>query len=138
LKEELVNRFRSEEWSQAMRQALAEAQSNLAKVKIDEKEIRKAVEKAEKALAQSRRQMASRISAAEDERRRHYATQRFGGHDTARGRTYVQHGPPSEIESRPGVREVWRYSDGREFEFTGQNYDLTRLRIGGADYKRVE
>jgi hypothetical protein len=38
-------------------------------------------------------------------------------------------GPPQEIESHPSsFREVWRFLDGREFEFNGERYELTAER----------
>lgn len=61
----------------------------------------------------------------EIERRFRYAEERFGrdgvnGVLTDRGRTYVKMGPPDEIESHPGVKEVWRYRSGnRLLEFDG-------------------
>jgi GWxTD domain-containing protein len=62
-------------------------------------------------------------------RRIAYANGRFGdsrpGWATARGRAYILYGPPDEIESHPrDLREMWRFADGREFGFIGQQYEL--------------
>jgi GWxTD domain-containing protein len=47
-------------------------------------------------------------------RRIAYANERFpsssvAGWQTDRGRIYILHGPPDEIESHPGIRELWMY-----------------------------
>ncbi len=71
----------------------------------------------------------------EARRRTQYVNERFGGENTDRGRIYRIQGPPSEIESRPGNREVWRYTaTGMEFEFNGSEYRMTRVRVNGIDY----
>jgi GWxTD domain-containing protein len=66
----------------------------------------------------------------ERDRRIRYSNQRFGsesreGWNTARGRIYIVHGPPDEIESHPAEkREVWFYHTGLQFEFQGEDYEL--------------
>jgi GWxTD domain-containing protein len=55
-----------------------------------------------------------------------YATSEAPGWMTDRGRIYITSGPPDHIESHPGVREIWRYSNGREYEFAGESYALVR------------
>jgi GWxTD domain-containing protein len=75
-----------------------------------------------------------------DEHRRRvaYAEERFQGWRSARGRVYLVQGPPSEIESHPDrLEETWRYQDGREYEFSGERYELERMRVNGSDYRRV-
>lgn len=65
-------------------------------------------------------------------RRIGYSNARFkspskSGWATARGRVYIVEGTPDEIESHPREpREEWHYKDGREFEFRGEEYELTR------------
>lgn len=60
------------------------------------------------------------------------ANQRFGdsrpGWSTSRGRLYIQHGPPDEIESHPSeIREAWRYRGFADFSFTGPKMELVRF-----------
>jgi len=55
-----------------------------------------------------------------------YATTVAPGWMTDRGRIYITSGPPEQIESHPGVREIWRYANGREYEFAGESYALVR------------
>ncbi len=62
-------------------------------------------------------------------RRISYANERFPddrpGWRTDRGRIYIVYGPPDEAEVYPTERcEIWRYSDGRVFEFSGERYQL--------------
>lgn len=67
----------------------------------------------------------------ERERRIAYANERFGrdgveGVNTDKGRTYLRHGPPDEIESRPAAGDVWKYKNYQGsggtmvFDFDGQ------------------
>lgn len=61
-------------------------------------------------------------------RRISYANARFTGSQpwrTDRGRIYIIHGPPDEIEAHPReLRESWRYYNGSQFEFLGEQYQL--------------
>lgn len=62
-------------------------------------------------------------------RRISYVNERFRdsrpGWTTSRGQIYIVHGPPAEIESHPrNFWEIWLYSDGKEFQFSGENYEL--------------
>ena len=65
-------------------------------------------------------------------RRIAYSNERYSnasrdGWTTDRGRIYIVHGPPDEIESHPAEkRDEWHYKDGREFEFRGDEYKLIR------------
>lgn len=64
-------------------------------------------------------------------RRIAYSNERFvskirQGWATARGRIYIVHGPPDEIESHPAPkRELWLYHKGMKCEFRGEEYELT-------------
>lgn len=56
------------------------------------------------------------------------------GWTTDRGRLYIVHGPPAEIESHPSdYRESWRYTDGRQFDFAGPEYMLQAQRPGAKE-----
>lgn len=61
-------------------------------------------------------------------RRISYANARFTGAQpwrTDRGRIYIVYGPPDEIEAHPReLREAWRYYNGSQFEFLGEQYKL--------------
>ncbi|MBL8212538.1 MAG: GWxTD domain-containing protein [Bryobacterales bacterium] len=47
------------------------------------------------------------------------------GWQTDRGRIYIVTGPPDEIEAHPSdLRESWRYHNGSQFEFLGEQYKL--------------
>ena len=68
----------------------------------------------------------------EHDRRVSYANERFSGSETARGRMYVEKGPPDEIESHPSEqRESWLYRNEGIYEFGGPQYDL-KVSGGGA------
>jgi TonB family protein len=68
----------------------------------------------------------------EHNRRVAYSNERFSGAETARGRMYVEKGPPDEIESHPSEqREVWLYRNEGIYEFGGPQYDL-KVGAGGA------
>jgi GWxTD domain-containing protein len=71
-------------------------------------------------------------------RRIAYANQRFTtgipGWRTMRGRTYIQEGPPDEIEAHPDIHlEIWRYNDAAKretistYEFRGEDYRMVRI-----------
>ena len=68
--------------------------------------------------------------AQEHERRIRYADEWFStggvrGSETDRGRIYVVHGPPDEIESHPqGPREEWLWRGGLLLRFEGPDYKL--------------
>jgi TonB family protein len=72
----------------------------------------------------------------EHRRRISWANERFTdarpGSETARGRMYVEKGPPDEIESHPSEqRELWLYRNEGIYEFGGPQYDL-KVSDGGA------
>jgi len=66
----------------------------------------------------------------ERERRIRYADERFErngvrGSETDRGRIYIVHGPPDEIESHPSEqREEWLWRGGLLLRFEGPDYKL--------------
>jgi len=67
-------------------------------------------------------------------RRIAYANERFAtgvpGWKSARGRIYIQQGPPDEVESHPAeFRESWRYNGEAisTYEFQGEDYRLVRM-----------
>ncbi len=62
-------------------------------------------------------------------RRIAWANKRLGdtrpGWQTDRGRVYIVTGPPDEIEAHPrDLREAWRYHNGSQYEFLGEQYKL--------------
>jgi TonB family protein len=75
--------------------------------------------------------LAQSTEADQKERKRRiaYSDERYSdsrpGSETARGRMYIEKGPPNEIESHPQeYREVWLYRNGEMYEFNGPGYDL--------------
>ena len=76
----------------------------------------------------------SQIQKSEIDRRIRYARERFDGESTDRGKLYIQVGPPDEIESHPGGKEIWRYKNqggGVKYEFDGSG-KLVRKTKGNA------
>lgn len=55
---------------------------------------------------------------------RHFSGSRPGS-ETARGRVYIENGPPHEMEVTI-YREIWRYPNGHTFEFAGPDHELQR------------
>lgn len=98
--------------------------------------MRSELARVEAELARTRGELTQAV-AIEEQRRIRYAQERFGSHESSRGRVYVKNGPPSKIDASPeGQKEIWRYEDGREYEFTGPSYDLFRFRFDGKDFIR--
>lgn len=123
------------EVKRAMERALRDLQRQEGQI---ERQLAQARRNMERALQQNERAQARVQERREEQQRRlQYANERFttGGVDgakTDRGKLYLRHGPPDEVESRPGQNEVWRYRNFRgmggtmvfEFAFEGSDYRL--------------
>lgn len=128
-----LGKIDTEEARRAMERALRDLQRQESQM---ERQLAQAQRSMERAMRQTERaQERANERRAETERRTKFANERFGkgsvpGVETDRGRMYLRHGPPDEIESHPGKTEIWRYRNFRGmggtmvFEFEGPEHRL--------------
>jgi GWxTD domain-containing protein len=123
------------EAKRAMERALRDLQRQEGQIERQLAHARRSMERALQQRERAQARVAERRE--EQERRLKYANERFTsggveGAKTDRGKLYLRHGPPDEVESRPGQNEVWRYRNFRgmggtmvfEFAFEGSDYRL--------------
>lgn len=100
----------------------------IAKARAELEALRPRLERSKAAAEEYARSLATHlmgVQSDEIERRFRYAEALYGrdgvnGVITDRGRLYVTMGPPDEIESHPGVKEIWLYrATGKLVEFDG-------------------
>lgn len=119
----------TDETRKSVERALREVERQQVDIQREVEKARRSVERAAQhsQLAQKRTQE----QAQEYERRVRFANRKWTengieGSKTDRGKLYVQNGPPDEVESQTGGREVWKYKNWRgtggtmTFEFDGQ------------------
>jgi GWxTD domain-containing protein len=132
------NRAFSAQFREEIQKAIQESVRAFAAAKIHQEVLVEAQKAALTALSEAEKGLREAVRAAaeqdragnrERERRIRQADSRFGegdtrGSETARGKIYVESGPPDEIFTPPGSqRQVWRYKDPskqkviRELEF---------------------